>query len=271
MSVLLDMNIDSELFFGSIIANFPEIQRTLTAAMGELGIRTRGGVAVPPDTERLGYGRWGAVFTTTSPGWTWKVTADPDEGPVVASIIDDAELRDDPGICYYGGIWRFAPAQRFGLERLFLILREELRPVDELQWNFSEGEAVADELLDYIVDAGEYLNAALASGDEARIEARAEEWGELLGQLRSIDETRTIADFMLKFLRRAGGALADVHRSNCGVRARKLTGRHIPAAIRKTHKANRRQWVIFDPGVSRTHRHPTIPLVRNPGIPFLLP
>ena len=69
MALIIDMNVDAEAFFGAIAANIESINRTLTAAMEELGIPLRGGHAMHEDIMRLGVGRWGAVFTSSSPGW----------------------------------------------------------------------------------------------------------------------------------------------------------------------------------------------------------
>jgi hypothetical protein len=270
MSEVAPMNINIDRFYGAVASNLESIRRTLNTGLADLG------VAMPPQgaftnesLERLGQGRWGAVFSTNAPGWVWKVSGDPDEGPVVANIVDDDELRDHPGICYYGGIWRFRPDERQGLDRLFLILREELLPVDALRSRFTAGEERADDLLDEIIEEAEWLNVGLDAEDTDDIEQAAWSWGTAVGELSSIRETRNVAEFMLEFLARAGGALADAHRSNCGVRRRNLAGAAIPAGVKRTHRANKRKWTLLDPGVSRTHHKPRIPLISNPSIPFL--
>ena len=253
------MNVPLDTFLGAIMVNIEPISRTITTALDELGVGTPPSWAfAPSELELLGRGRWGIVFDTGMAGWLWKVTADPDEGPVVANIIANEQLRYHPGICFYGGVWRFRAAQRLGLEQLYLILREELIPVDEVEADFTPGEERADDLLDEIIWCAENLNTALDSDDNDYLDQAAEAWGTKVGELHHIAETTNVADFMLLFLRLAGGALADVHRSNCGVR-----------------EDDQSNWVIMDPGVSRTHFRPRIPLVRNPGlptsIPFLLP
>lgn len=272
MRIADEMNVDRNYFWHAIFENEDSISRTVTAALEELGERA-------PTFELslahgfLGQGRWGVAFRTSSPRWVAKISADPDEGPVVASIIEDSELRDHPGICYYAGIWRFRPAQRRGLERLFLILREALLPMDEY-WrgnDQTDTEEKADDLLDDVIIASHFLNEAiLDKADEEELILYAEDWGALVGRLGSLRPTKALAEYMLLFFSRTGGVLADIHSANCGLRTRPLSFTGIPRSMKQTHRRSK-QWVAFDPGVSVAHGRPRIPLIKNPGLPHTVP
>jgi len=122
--------------------------------------------------------------------------------------------------------------------------------------------------------AAEDLNTVMARIAEVSVEAEAhwldrlaydkQNWLEHLQDAHSIFYTAQLADFMQKFYDRQGGALADIHIGNVGIRQFDLEYLdlygHQPSDF----------WVAFDIGHSDVKDLAEVPFLRNPSrIPLL--
>lgn len=247
------------------INEWDRIDKTVTKELDHLGIGYDCDSALAgldgDIYEALGYGSYGIVWPTCAPGWVVKVTADPTEGPILSSVMDEPDLAGHPAIAEILGVWRI-PGASIEIEGeespVFVVLREEIAPIEV---DDEEAEAInawessgpLQELQRVRYHAGR-VNAAIP--DYASMPKRdrdyvssmlAGELNEALAGLAAYRESQALADFMGQFYDIFGVALADIHYGNVGFR---------PGG---------RELVAFDLGHSQgLEDYPPIELLPNP-------
>lgn len=215
----------------------------------------------------LGRGVWGVVYRTSHPRWVWKITADPDEGKVVSAILNNPSLRNHAGITYYAGIWRMPDKFTFKQSEydVYIVLREDITPRGvPPEESLSASERKAESYLRVVQRHSEDLNDWIERHAEEYALISARQVGQICGLMQKVRETSLIGDFMIRFLSKTGGALADVHLGNIGFREQGLSGSTVPGNVKKNHKPNSTQWVILDPGNSSIQVKTPISMLRNP-------
>jgi hypothetical protein len=260
---------------------WPEVDHAITPVLQGAGFEGDSFLAdVDFSRDMYGCGLWGCVWPTKARGWVVKVTTDPFEGPLTYTITQDRVLHQHPGVAYVLGIWQL-PERSFQGFPSYAILREAILPAKQAPSDLSDAEIEElRQLLGAITFAAEDLNKALdrIASPASSMLPKAEyeqywldrlirdqnKWAERLQDARDIFFTAQLADFVQKFYDRQGGALADIHIDNVGVRQFDLEYLdlygHQPSDF----------WVAFDIGHSDVKDLAEVPLLRNPGrIPLL--
>jgi hypothetical protein len=217
-----------------------------------------------PRTEPLGAGSWGVVYPTRDPRFVVKVTADPTEGPIVATIMSEPQLHNHMGIIHYFALRQLPENITFRGKTfpVFVIVAERLKDVGALRgWSKSREDEHLTRLLVKIKDvAGKLVHEKQKKRPSQRlIDILDEQYLDLVGQIHD----GPISDFFFQFRDATDdGVLADVHLNNVGKRAvdwEAVTNGAVPLSGADWH------WVISDPGHSSVEQHPEIaPLRENP-------
>lgn len=217
-----------------------------------------------PRTEPLGAGSWGVVYPTRDPRFVVKVTADPTEGPIVATIMSEPQLHNHMGIIHYFALRKLPEDVDFRGKTfpVFVIIAERLKDVGALRgWSKSREDEHLTRLLVKIKDvAGKLVHEKQKKRPSQRlIDMLDEQYLDLVGQIHD----GPISDFFFQFRDATDdGVLADVHLNNVGKRAvdwEAVTNGAVPLSGADWH------WVISDPGHSSVEQHPEIaPLRENP-------
>jgi hypothetical protein len=237
-------------------SKWDDIDRTVTPALERFTSRRIESALgyTHPTKDMYGCGVWGCAYPTSVPGWTVKITADPNEGPTVWNVMKSPRLRGHQAIAYIIGIWQIIGGPE---GRVYVILREDITPLDG---TYGDGLDTLDAAVSLYEtkEIAARLNQAIytESNDEAPLRDR---WLDRVGELMHHKETIRLADFMLEFYASMGFVMADIHVGNVGYRRRSLKkyglASHAPA----------KYWVAYDLGHSITTDAPPIPMVKNPG------
>jgi len=224
------------------------------------------GLKITQDDDRpYGCGSYGCVYATSDPKWVIKVSSDPSEGPLMATVIGlraEAGGGDGygpskilPGIVFVQQIFQTGPDD----DPVFVIVRENVRPwhskdVAKLdlfyghRWKTREkgGNTALAIAQAYAVDF-------YAKRGEAAVTNAAVKYAEWLDVAR--DQLPLVAEAMMDLLR-AGIVLADVHEWNLGY-AQVDWG----PEFRKPGRV-----IIHDLGLSQTPYRVTIPKLNPVGL-----
>jgi hypothetical protein len=89
-------------------SKWDDIDRTVTPALERFTSRRIESALgyTHPTKDMYGCGVWGCAYPTSVPGWTVKITADPNEGPTVWNVMKSPRLRGHQAIAYIIGIWQ---------------------------------------------------------------------------------------------------------------------------------------------------------------------
>jgi hypothetical protein len=207
-----------------------------------------------PSRDMYGCGVWGCAYPTSVPGWTVKVTADPNEGPTVWNVMKAPRLRGHQANAYVIGIWKIIGGPE---GQIYIILREDITPLDTAYAGDIDTLDAAVSLYE-TKEIAARLNEAIytKSNDMPLLRDR---WLDRVGELMRYRETIRLADFMLEFYAAMGFVLADIHVGNVGYRRRSLKRYGL------TSHSPAKYWVAYDIGHSLTTDAPPIPLVKNPS------
>lgn len=257
---------------------WPKVDQAITPVLQDIGFEGDSFLTQVDFTHDMyGCGLWGCVWPTEARGWVVKVTTDPFEGPLTYAITQDRVLHQHPGMAYVLGIWQL-PERSFQGFPSYIILREAIQPVKQAPSALAKPEIMElAMLLGEIKQSAEDFNVSLQQIDQPpspdedtrlywdqRFPMDESNWLERIQDARDIFFTAQLADFMQKFYDRQGGALADIHISNVGVRQFDLEYLdlygHQPSDF----------WVAFDIGHSDVKDLAEVPFLRNPSrIPLL--
>jgi len=220
-------------------------------------------------TPPLGAGSWGVVFPLRDERFVVKVTADPTEGPVVASIMAEPALHNHMGIIHYFALRQLPEDVTFRNKTfpVYVVVAERLTDVGGL-WKrgMFQGSNNTDDVrtgkqVSNVFDAARAYKkeAEKKRPSEHKLDDLVQDYLDKVGRI----DDGPLSDFFFQFYDATKGVLADVHLNNLGKRAvdwEDLTGGKVPLS------GDNNYWVISDPGHSSLEEKPVVEALReNPS------
>lgn len=227
--------------------------------------------ATPP----LGAGSWGVVWPLADDRFILKVTADPTEGPVVATIMAEPYLHDHMAILHYFALREIPEPALFRGKpfKVYVIVAERLEHSSEFEMHYTS----ADPGRSRFPNALHKLQLAARALVHEREKKRPSAWkvdklyGEWMDAVQDLRDS-PLEDFIIQFYDHtrseaeghddmpSGGVLADLHFNNIGKRVVDWTD----LGIELSPSHNNEYWVINDPGHSSLAEKPEVRVLENP-------
>lgn len=231
------------------------------------------------DVEPLGAGSWGVVWPLADERFILKVTADPTEGPVVATIMAEPYLHDHMAILHYFALREIPEFAVFRGKpfKVYVIVAERLVHSSQASKLLDADDDEQYDNLHRFTLALQKLQLAARALVHEREKKRPSAWevdklyGEWLDALNRLGDG-PLEDFIIQFYDHtrsesegaddapSGGVLADLHFNNIGKRVVDWTDLGIE--LRPSH--DNAYWVINDPGHSSLAEKPEVRVLENP-------
>jgi hypothetical protein len=229
------------------------------------------------DTEPLGNGSWGVVWPLADERFILKVTADPTEGPIIATIMEESSLHNHMAIIHYFALRKLPEAVTFRNKTfpLFVIIAERLQHSSDVKRpNYGTPELRAFDRFAHALyllkeSAGRLVREQNKKRPNLAVVDRL--YGAWMDDLNKLNDG-PMEDFIIQFYdytrdpnegandAPSGGVLADIHFNNVGKRVVDWTD----LGIELSPDRNDMYWVISDPGHSSLNEKPAIADIENP-------
>ena len=256
-------------------------RETVAAVVGDEGV-----AQWSADVEPLGSGSWGTVWPLADERFILKITADPTEGPIVQTIMQEPNLHNHMAIVHYFALKKLPEkwTWRNKTHDIYVIVAERLQHMNQVPAppygtpERAQFYATTQRIHAQKVAAGRLVHELDLKRPQARVVDKLfEEWQSAVSHLNEgpmedfiwqfFDATQ-MNDAPEAFGPATGGILADIHSQNVGKRVVDWT----PFGLELSPSD---YWVINDPGHSSLEHKPDIAtLVPNPritGVPRFTP